>query len=78
MSERSVLALILCVVLATLRNSRAVPEGLDPTIFGSILDLSTRRTVLSGEDLRAYLLDVTVSTLLLNGEPYCNPLLFAC
>ena len=43
-------------------------EGLDPTVFGSTLDKSARRIVNGGEELRAYLSDVTVSTLVLNGK----------
>ena len=70
MRRKGWLVWLVCVVLGLLRPSagaRPVLEGLDPTIFGSVLDLSTSRFVNSGEDLRAYLSDVTVSTLLLNG-----------
>lgn len=68
---------LLCVVLASIphltgASDPLVLEGLDPTIFGSILDRSTRRIVNSGEEFRAYLSDVTVSTLLLNGECAAN------
>ena len=64
---------MLSVVLACLpfligARGPLVSEGLDPTIFGSVLDKATRRTVNSGEELRAFLSDVTVSTLLLNGK----------
>ena len=74
MRRKGWLVWLVCVVLGKLRPSAGVPlvlEGLDPTIFGSVLDFSTSRVVNSGEDLRAYLSDVTVSTLLLNGELEC-------
>jgi len=70
MRRKRWLGWLVCVVLGNSRPSAGaspVLEGLDPTIFGSVLDLSTSRFVNSGEELRAYLSDVTVSTLLLNG-----------
>lgn len=71
MRTEALVVVILCTALATpwpLSGTPLVLEGLDPTIFGSVLDLSTRRIVNSGQDLQAYLSDATVSTLLLNGE----------
>ena len=59
------------VLIATALRSEGVPliaEGLDPDIFGSVHDFSTRRLISTGENLRAYLTDVTVNTLLVNGE----------
>ena len=59
------------VFIASALRSKGVPliaEGLDPDVFGSVHDVSTRRLVSTGEDLRAYLTDVTVTTLLVNGE----------
>ena len=70
MRRKGSIACLLSVTLASvpyLIGARPL-EGLDPTTFGSVLDKSTRRTVNSGEELRAYLSDVTVSTLLLNGR----------
>ena len=59
------------VLIATALRSEGVPliaEGLDPDVFGSVHDISTRRLVSTGEDLQAFLTDVTVTTLLVNGE----------
>lgn len=73
MHQKGPLACLLSVLLASVpyligARGPLISEGLDPTIFGSVLDKSTRRTVNSGEELRAFLSDVTVSTLLLNGK----------
>ncbi len=70
MRRKGPIACLLSVILASvpyLIGARPL-EGLDPTTFGSILDKATRRTVNTGAELRAYLSDVTVSTLLLNGR----------
>ena len=59
------------VLIATALRIKGAPltvAGLDPAIFGSVHDASTRRIVNTGEDLRAYLTDVTVTTLLVNGN----------
>ena len=77
MHRKGSLAWLLSVILVSLpyligARGPLVSEGLDPTIFGSVLDKSTRRNVNSGEELHAFLSDVTVSTLLLNGRWSAN------
>ena len=69
--SRAWLVLTGFVLIATALQTKGAPltaEGLDPAIFGSVHDVSTRRIVNTGEDLRAYLTDVTVTTLLVNGK----------
>ena len=69
--SRAWLVLTGFVLIATALRIKGAPltvAGLDPAIFGSVHDVSTRRTVNTGEELRAYLTDVTVTTLFVNGN----------
>ena len=69
--SRACLVLTGFVLIATALRIEGAPliaEGLDPAVFGSVHDVSTRRVVNTGEDLQAYLTDVTVTTLLVNGK----------
>ena len=64
------------VLIATALQTKGAPliaDGLDPDVFGSVRDASTKRFVNTGEDLRAYLTDVTVTTLLVNGKSSQDP-----
>ena len=62
------LALAVLTSCVTLGTGFDVPGQLDASVFGHANDTLTSRVVNDGKDLYATLSDVTVSTIILNGE----------